>query len=245
MSDAWFVIGRQDVGEADRIVRFLTPQQGQIDVYVRRARSSARRFAGCFDVGNLVAVQLKESRTRLPNLVSADLVASPQTARGTLEGNLMLSWGCEVIGVLTSEGKDTGKLYKLLEVWIALIEQEGPPAAAGRLAMESKALTFAGLTPVLTRCAVSGASLDDPCAFVPDQGGGVRMEYGHRRVARRALYGLEALRRAPMADHWSESAPHPHAFWLMADFIEHHTGKGLRCRALLGELMGSMEKESK
>lgn len=244
MSAPWFVVGRQDVGEADRIVRFLTEERGQVDVYVRRARSSTRRFAGCFDVGNLVDVHLKESRGKLPNLVSADLVASPQVSRASLEGNLLLSWGCEVIGVLTSEGKDTAKLYKLLAVWIDQLENHGAAGPSGRLAFEAKALTFAGLTPVLTRCAVSGNALDDPCGFVADQGGAVCSEYGQRRVARRALYGLEALRRAPMAEHWSAPAPHPHAYWLLADFIEHHTGRGLRCRALLGELMVEVEKES-
>ena len=244
MSEPWFVVGRQDVGEADRIVRFLTPQRGQVDVYVRRARSSARRYAGCFDVGNLVAVEIKESMGRLPNLVSADLVASPQSSRATLEGNIMVSWGCEIVAALTAEGRDTAKLYKLLAVWIDQLEQEGPPGASGRLAMETKALTFAGLTPVLTRCAITGDALDDPCGFIPDQGGAVTSVHGQRRIARRALYGLEALRRAPMAEHWSEPAPHAHAYWLMADFIEHHSGRGLRCRALLGELMGSIHTES-
>ena len=76
------------MGEADRIVRFLTEERGQVDVYVRRARSSTA-FCRLLDVGNLAAP--KRIRGKLPNLVSADLVASPKCP-ASLEGNLLLSW---------------------------------------------------------------------------------------------------------------------------------------------------------
>jgi DNA repair protein RecO (recombination protein O) len=44
------VVGRQDYGEADRILRLLTPDAGRVAVIARGARSDRSRWAS-LDIG--------------------------------------------------------------------------------------------------------------------------------------------------------------------------------------------------
>ncbi len=232
---ACIVVGGLDYGEADRILRFLTADQGRVSAMARRLRASKRRFAGVLELGNKVEIEWGKGRGSLASVKGVDLLSAPRLARTDLQRLAFLSWGCELCASLAPEGGRAEKLYGLLEVWLELLEREGPPpGVASRLALEAKALTFAGLTPALTRDARTGWPLRDAAAGFDAEAGGAILWAGRGvKVKRQWLEVLERLRHTPLAETRDLGAPDRRAHWLLADFAEHHLGRALKSRSML------------
>lgn len=227
------VIGRQDLGESDRIVRLLTAELGKVDAVARGARASKRRFGGSLDPGTRLLVGLRRGKGDLATLVSADVVAAPRRAREDYERLMLLSYGCDVLSVLSEHGLETHKGFGLLGAWLDALEADVITMPHQRLAFEAKALTFAGIAPQLLRCPVCGEPLEDPVVFDCEAGGGVHAAHGTGpAVPVRALATLEYLRRTPMAEVVDVPLPGP-SWWLLADFVEYQARAPLRSRGLL------------
>ena len=62
------VVGLVDLGEADRIVRLLTADEGRTSVLARGARGSRRRYGGVFELGARVQVERGRGRGPLPSV---------------------------------------------------------------------------------------------------------------------------------------------------------------------------------
>jgi DNA repair protein RecO (recombination protein O) len=228
------VVGRTDVGEADRVVRLLTPGLGRVDVIARGARASRRRFGGALEVGTRIRASWRRGRGELPVLVAADVIRAPHRARDAFGRLVLLVYGCDVVATLSEHGLEAERGFGLLERWLELVEGEAAPGDASRVALEAKALTFSGLTPRLTTCAVCGAPLAGRVRFDAESGGGVHPWCGPgAEVDAADLVRLETLRRAPLADTPGGTVP-VGARWLLATFLEHHARRPLRSRALLG-----------
>jgi DNA repair protein RecO (recombination protein O) len=230
------VVGSVDVGESSRIVRLLTPSEGRISVVVRGARSSKRRWAGLLDPGTRLRADVKKGRGDLAVLANAELIAGPKRARDDLERLAQLAYGCEICAALAPEHHPAPKLYGLLEAWLDLVEAEPGPSPASRVALEAKALTFAGLAPALVRCARCQAVLDDPAMFDAAAGGALHARCGGGApVLAAACAAVDGLRRTPLAE--TPAAPLPPGFrWLLSDFARWHLGHDLRSRGLLEEI---------
>jgi len=230
------VVGAVDYGEADRVVRLFSAEEGRSAVMARHARSSRRRFRGALDLGTRVRVRRKKGRGGLPLLTGVDVVQVPNRARADLDRIALLAYGCEVCAGLAPEDHEAPRLFKLLVTWLDLLESEGPIGAASRIALESKALTFAGLSPALLTCPRCAFPLDDPAVFDPEAGGGLHLHCGSGRAVRAdVLREIEDLRRTPLADTAGRVAD-PTVRWLLSDFVRHHLGRDLRTRHLLEEL---------
>lgn len=233
------VVGTFDLGEADRIVRLLSAERGRTAALARGARSSRRRFAGLFEPGHRVRLELRSGRGELPLVAGADLVAAPRRAREDLDRLALLAYGCELCAALAPEHHPAPQLHKLLTVWLDGLEAEACPGVATRLALEAKALTFAGLAPALLRCAACGEPLDAPAVFDAESGGALHARCGGGRPVRpEDLRALEALRRTPLAGTPGLEAPAAVA-WLLSDFARHQLGHDLRSRRLLEDLARS------
>ncbi len=232
------VLGHGDAGEADRVVHLLSPTWGRVDAYARGARASRRRFAGLAEPGTRVRATLR--RGRAPgdwSLLELELVAAPHRARQSYDRLLLLGYGCEVARVLAVPEVQADKPFGLLESWLSVLEAEPTPGRAARVAYEAKALTFAGLTPTLTRCAVCGEARADGWAFDLDAGGAVHRGCGAGRAADiEDLERIERLRRAPLAEAHRLPPPQGDAAWWLCDFLEHHARRGLRSRGLLSTI---------
>lgn len=231
------VLGRTDLGESDRIVRLLTEAQGRVDAVARGARRSRRRFGGALEPGTRGVARWQRGRGELPTLVSFDVLRAPHAVRDDYDRLVLLGYGCDLLAVLSERDLAADKGYGLLGAWLALLEGAGRPAAASRLALEAKALTFAGLTPALVRCATCGRPLDDPARWSAEAGGGVHEACGAggNTVRASALAELEDLRRTPLARTVDRDAPEG-ARYLLMDFVEHHARRRLPSRALLDTL---------
>lgn len=237
---ACIVVGHLDYGEADRIVRFLTPDKGRVSAMARRLRASKRRFAGALELGNRVKIEWGKGRGALPPVKAVDVLAAPRLARADLHRIAYLSWGCELCAALAPEGGRAEKLYRLLEVWLELLEVEGEaPGVASRLALEAKALTFAGLTPALTRDARDGGDLGlKKVSFDAEAGGAVAWSGRGVKVDPKWLEVMERFRRTPLKETLGLAPPDRRAHWILADFAEYHLGRPLKSRSMLTVMDG-------
>ncbi len=232
------VVGGIDIGEADRVVYLLSAEDGRSRAVARAARKSKKRFAGKLDPGCRLELHIRKGRGSLPSINSAELITSPRFAREDLDRIALLTYGCEICAALAPEHHAAPKLFGLLCVWLLILEGEEVVGTTARIALEAKALTFAGLTPSFLRCASCGQDLDDPAVFDPENGGGVHARCGGgRRIAAQTLAMFDQWRRTPLRELVdSPAAVGTEELWLVSDFIRHHLGRAIRTRGLLEDL---------
>lgn len=234
------VLARQDLGEADRIVRLLTEAHGRVDVVARGARRSRHRYPGALEPGVRLVASWTRGRGELATLGEVEVTRAPHRARDDYGRLVLLGYACEVVLALSEVGLEGAKGYGLLAALLDLLESPEPlddgALTALRVGFEAKALSFAGLAPRLVRCAVCGEPLSGPSHFEPGAGGGLHPWCGPGApVDAEALFVIEGLRRLPLAE--GRTLPVPSAVaWHLASFVEHHTQRPLRSRALFEEV---------
>ena len=237
------LISRQDYRDNDLIVRLLTAEQGQVHAVARSAKASRRRFGGALDYGNHLRAMLKPGKGELWTLVEVKLLNNRPAIRTDLERVAMLGYACEAISALARTDHPEPQLYGLLNVACLLLEgAPRPPGAMFRLGLEAKALTFSGLTPMLTRCLECMGPIDGPpgppLSYDPQRGGalhGACDKVGGRSVSLKWLLGIEAARRTPLKQLVAARPPAGPSFAL-AETIEAHTERVLRSRNVLASL---------
>jgi len=233
------VVGHHDFGEADRIVRMVSPDHGLIAAMAKGARGSRKRYAGALGIGNRVAIDVRPSRGDLWRMYGATLDDGRMGVRDDLLKMALMGAFCEIVGALSRESDPSPRRYGLLDAALLLLDgMTGPPGSAFRSAFEAKALTFAGLAPCLTRCARCDAGLVEPMRFSWESGGAVHEHCGAGvSVSIEMLRDLEHGRRTPMSELIDTDLPGG-ACGLLLDFLEHQLGRPLRTRSWLTELEG-------
>jgi len=239
------VVGRFDLGERDRVLRILAPGRGRVGVVARGARGARSRWAG-LDIGAGVRFVSRRAReaSGLETLLSAEVRDPRVRVRGQLDALALAAYGCEVASALAREGQPEPRLYGVLETLLLLLDAiEGAPAPGLRAAFEAKALTFAGVAPLLDRCARCGAALGaGALRFAPGGGGVLHLGCLRDEDGAAAACGpewcaaLETLRRAPMRDAVAATLPlgPPTA---LGDAIAAHLGWMPGSRAMLDALI--------
>ena len=231
---AAIVVGGIDYGEADRIVRLLSPTLGRVSVLARAARRSNRRFTGALEAGNRISATVRAGRGELWHLKAAKLEDGRLHARSDLEVLSLLAYACEVCGELARPLHPEPRLFGLLDMALVLLDGvTAPPSPLFRLGLEAKALTFAGLTPTLDRCAICGEAATGALAFDPGAGGVVHTEC-HRGAELPEGWSdaVEAARRTPLRELIDAPAPRGPT-WALSDHIQWHLGRGLKSRSVL------------
>jgi DNA repair protein RecO (recombination protein O) len=235
------LVGQSDYRESDRIVKLLCAEHGLISAVARSARASRRRFGGSLDPGNRLAAILKRGRGELWHLQEVTLLDGRTHSRSDLDRLTLLVYACEAIAALARRDYAEPQLFGLLQVACLLIDAAPtPPGALFRMALEAKALTFAGLTPGLVRCVDCTEPLRSggPWTFDPTRGGALHHRCdrnGGRPISLRWLNTIEGGRRTPLKDLTAATAP-PGPAWLLAEIIEAHTEQPLRSRSVLVSL---------
>ena len=230
------VVGLVRVGDAHLIVRIMTDTHGVRTVMARGARSSKRRFGGCLEIGTELRIEVVKGKGNLPLLRTVNAIRSPMKAREELGRIAYLSYVCELVPALSSENTQTQKLYRLLQSFLSVLEQESAPVMATRIALEAKALTFAGLCPRLTGCACCGEPLENPVQFSATAGGVVHSRCGTGEPTTvKDVYSIEDLRRTPLAQTTTMSCPAKNQMTL-SRFVEFQIARPLKSLAWVGEV---------
>jgi DNA repair protein RecO len=235
------VVGRQDYGESDRIVRVLTPGEGRVSLLARAARAAHSKWSG-LDLGTRARIRSRRGRTDLETLVEVEVEDARVSLRSSLARLGLAAYGCEVCGALAREGYPEPRLYGLLETLLLLLDAaDADPGDALRAGLEAKALTFAGVAPVLDRCVACGGAPEAEMCFAPGMGGLVHLrcqpsEGTRRYVTAAHAAALEAARRAPLRDLLDVTLP-PGPPDVLHEAIAAHLGRALPSRAVLEALL--------
>lgn len=233
------VVGHADYGDADRIVRLLTPAYGRVSALARGARRSQRRFGGALDTGNRIEAALRPGSGSLWHIDEATLVDARLGARRDLKRTGLLAYATELCGALAREHHEEPRLFGLLDMaGLLLGAMTIAPSPLFRLALEAKALTFAGVQPVLDRCALCDDPVEDPMLFVPVSGGAAHVRCsaaGGLPVSPTWLSIVEEARRTPLKE--LIDAPCPEGpVTALGDAAEAHLGHALRARRVIEAL---------
>lgn len=225
------VVGRHDYGDSDRIVRILTPDAGRVGVLARGARAARSRWTE-LDLGVSARVSSRPGHGDL-ELLADVVVLDPRVHLRTSLGALgSAAYLCELTGAFARESHPEPRLYGLLETALLLLDALGDdPGPTFRAAFEAKALTFAGVAPVLERCVRCGGALEEHMVF--DHTGVAHRRCGEGRLIPAELaLALERARRAPLRESLGASLPDgPHG--ILYEAVVAHLGRPLVSRAVL------------
>jgi DNA repair protein RecO (recombination protein O) len=236
------VTGRQDLGESDRIFRILSPTAGKLGVFARGARGPRSRWA-VLDVGVRANLEVRPGRSGgLATLAAAEVVEARVHLRRGFETLALAVYACEIVGGLAREHHAEPTMYGFLETTLLLLDaMDGPPASGFRLGLESKALTYAGLAPIFTRCVVCGEAVEPRMELLVS---GVRHVHCATEdqgislpVSGAWAAAAEQARRTPLrelVDHEAPAGP----LGGLAAVLEAHLGRPLGARALLDAEIG-------
>lgn len=162
------VLGRHNLGEADRIVAFYTLEHGQLRAVAKGVRKLLSRQAGHIEPFSEVELMLAEGRN-LDIITSARLVWYPDglTADyGRLQQAFLM---VRMVERLTDEQHGAAGVYKLLRYGLHWLQSTGASPAL-ELFFKLRLLSELGYRPKLDSCSACGRSLDGIYAS-PEHGG--------------------------------------------------------------------------
>lgn len=240
------ILRHADYGEADRIVTFLTPQQGLLKGFAHSARKSRRRFGAALEPFARVRLIWTPPRTGdLVGLVDSELVDLRVGLREDLAALAMASYGCELAEELLGHSQEHQRAYALLNAFLDRLCRAGAEAQT-RLLFELRAVVLAGYVPHLLHCSECGGGFGGlPVFFDPQAGGslcsGCAGAGRAQAVDVLTLGSLSRLLRAPVEvfDGFRLGvATLAEASSMMREVIRLHLHRPLRSLGFLESLIG-------
>ena len=187
--DRGIVLRSFDLGEADRIITFMTEGRGKVRAVAKGVRRTKSRFGGRLEATNHVELTLYEGRS-LDTITQADLLEHFRPVRENLDRLGRVMPILEVVDAVTFEGRSDPRLYHMLLGAIrALAEADAPLIVP---AFFWKLLAHEGMRPEVACCASCGRE-DDLVAFELTEGGVLCRRC--RRGTRLSPEALAPLRR--------------------------------------------------
>ena len=236
------VVGRIDQGETDRIVRLLTPDLGVVAAWARGARRGRSAWA-VLDLGVRARVRLRAPRGELFSLQGVEVEDPRLHLRASFLRAAHAAYACELAAALSGQDHAEPRLYGLLDMALLLLDATSTdPGSAFRVGFEAKAVTYAGINPVIDRCV---ACVRPPAArmvFAPSAGGVFHPDdvpgdaVGVVSVETSILTAIDEVRRRPLR----ESLDRDLAFGpdLLGAVIASHLRRALPSRTVLEALLG-------
>ena len=164
------VIKRTNLGEADRIITFLSPTEGKFKAVARGVRRIKARMAGHLELFSQTGLMVAKGR-RLDVVTSARLMAYPEALVNNfaaLQKGYLLA---EIIDKLLDEREPHPAAYSLLQECLWALSEGGAPTSI-ELYFRLRLLDELGYRPVLQECVVCHARLGEKdLQFDPELGG--------------------------------------------------------------------------
>ncbi len=140
------VLRRTNYGEADRIVQFLTPDQGKISVVVKGVRRLKSKMAGGVELFSISNLSFIKGRGELGTLVSAQL----QTHYGNITKDITrVQLGYDLIKLLNATVEDDAgpEYFELLQAALAALDDANLSAELVQVWFTARMLQETGHTP--------------------------------------------------------------------------------------------------
>lgn len=191
------ILGRHDLGEADRILTLLTPGQGKLRAVARGIRRISSRKAGHLELLTHANLLLARGRT-LDVITQAETVRSFPGLRVELERAGRAYYIAELAQAFAQEGQPGPGLFDLFLDTLEEVESGEQPALAVRY-FELHLLTLGGYRPEVFLCASCGRPLEEREALYSLADGGVicprcpRPRSHTRPLSARALKAMRFL----------------------------------------------------
>ena len=235
--DSGVVLRTIRLGEADRIVTFLTEGRGKVRAVAKGVRKTKSRFGSRLEPISHVALQLYEGR-ELDTVTQAETLDHFRPIREDLERVSRATALLEVADQVAQEGEPNGALYRMLVGALrALSANSSPLLVTG---FYWKLLSLEGFHPMLEECA--GCGNDGPFVAFDLTEGGVLCRNCRRGqpISGEALAMIRRILGGSLAAALTEP-PSPftaEAEQLATRAMEHHLERRLRTagNALMGDL---------
>jgi DNA repair protein RecO (recombination protein O) len=120
------IINRRSVGDADRFLTILTPEQGKLSVYARGIRSAHSHRRASLDLFTEIAFEIRENRGKT-DLVSVELIDSHAPAKAALGDIARLFQLGELVDALVPEAAPETEVYALLQTALAHLPRFDTP----------------------------------------------------------------------------------------------------------------------
>jgi DNA repair protein RecO (recombination protein O) len=150
------VIGRTNFGEADRVIRLLTPEYGKISAVAKGVRKIRSRMAGHLELLSQVTLMLAEGKS-LDVVTSARLGWYPHSLTQDYRRLSQAFMFTTMMDRLLEDRQSQPELFKLLAEALRQLD-DGAPGPLLELWFKLQLLARLGYQPELSGCQVCGTS---------------------------------------------------------------------------------------
>jgi DNA repair protein RecO (recombination protein O) len=169
------VLRTYKLGEADRIVVFVTERHGKVRAVAKGARKSGSRFSARLEPPSHVALQLYEGR-ELDTVTQVETVDHFRAVKDDLDRLTKAAALLEAVDQIAQEHEPDASLYQLLLGGLRSLAARDAALLVPSFFL--KLLAHDGVRPTVEGCVLCGRE-DDLCAFDLTEGGLLCRE--HRR----------------------------------------------------------------
>ncbi len=157
------VIGRVNFGEADRVVRFLTPEHGKLAAVAKGVRRIKSRFGGHLELFGEVELMLTKGRN-LDTITSARLIWYPNSIASNYDHLGLAFLIAKAVDRLTEPDHPAAALYAMVREAFGALDA-GAGGVLFELWFKLRLLETLGYRPELGSCMNCGQNSAD-CAYL-------------------------------------------------------------------------------
>ena len=167
--DQGVVLRTIKLGEADRIVTFVTQAHGKVRAVAKGVRKTKSRFGSRLEPLTHVSLQLYEGRGDLDTVTQAETIDTFRAVREDLDRITRATALLEAIDQVAQEREPSPRLYQMLVGALRSLAAHNSPILVP--AFFWKLLSLEGFHPMLDVCAGCGDDAVELVAFDLTQGG--------------------------------------------------------------------------
>ena len=167
--DQGVVLRTIKLGEADRIVTFVTQAHGKVRAVAKGVRKTKSRFGSRLEPLTHVSLQLYEGRGDLDTVTQAETIDTFRAVREDLDRMTRATALLEAIDQVAQEREPSPRLYQMLVGALRSLSARNSPVLVP--AFFWKLLSLEGFHPMLDVCAGCGEDGVDLVAFDLSHGG--------------------------------------------------------------------------
>jgi len=165
------VIGRVNFGEADRVVRFLTPEHGKLAAVAKGVRRIKSRFGGHLELFGEVDLMLTKGRN-LDTITSARLIWYPNQVVGNYDQLGLAFLIAGAVDKLTEPDHPAAALYSMVREALGALDA-GAGGALFELWFKLRLLETLGYRPELGGCMSCGQNSPEAIYLFSTERGGI------------------------------------------------------------------------
>ena len=168
------VINRRNIGEADKIITFLSKFRGKFDASAKGVRKIASRRGPNLDLLNHIRASFASGRT-LDVITEVQTIDSFKRTKGDLEKVGYSYHITELVKEFLEEGQGGREVFDLLLTTLKELDKVQDLERIGRVlrSFEIKLLYCVGYRPQLYHCPLCGEKISEQGNFISPQAGGV------------------------------------------------------------------------